>query len=100
MPTTCHRKECSGTAHVLLFASGAQFLAQLTTPGQVIYLCLACGGQVLDVMHAWRDRHRATTPGWLTDDLKADRLPTVLPVEGWSARTKTRFRPRAGVGRP
>jgi hypothetical protein len=66
-----------------------------TEPGQVIYLCLLHGGQVLDVIHAWRNQHRATVPGWLADDAKADRLPTVLPLQGWAdAGHRRRGRPR------
>jgi hypothetical protein len=96
MPTKCRRRECGSTAHVILFATADQFLGQPANPGQAIYLCLLCGGQTYDAIRAWRNRHRAAVPGWLADDIKADRLPTVLPQQDWSIRRLRPRRPRPG----
>jgi hypothetical protein len=98
MPTSCHRKDCDNDAHVLLFATGHQFLGQAVDPGQAVYLCLAHGGQVYDMIRAWRDHHTVTAPSWLVDDVKNDRLPTILPVERWTVRAKARTR-RPPVGK-
>jgi hypothetical protein len=99
MPTACHRKDCHNDAHVLLFATGHQFLGQPTRPGQAIYLCLGHGGQVYDVLAAWRESRTASTPGWLADDAKANRLPTVLPHQRWTVRRAANPRRPRGASR-
>jgi len=80
---------CREPGHVILYASAERFGPTTTRPGQKLGFCLRHGGELYDVIRAWRSRKRAVTPTWLVDDLKADRLPRVTPLaSGWS-RTPT-----------
>ena len=98
--TSCHLTACDDTAHVVVFATGQQFVSQPTTPGQRILLCLLHGGQLYDVIRAWRRRHSVSAPGWLVDDLKADRLPRVTPDRRWTARSRPRSRRHPSLREP
>jgi hypothetical protein len=102
MPTTrCHLDDCRDVAHVVLYASGNQFAGQPAYDRQPVVLCLKHGGEVYDVIKAWRtlpsgvDHHSiagpalyraAACPTWLVTDLRNDRLPRVSPdPKGWPA---------------
>jgi hypothetical protein len=78
-PTSCHLDTCADTAHVVVFATAAQFAGRPTETGHRILLCLLHGGQVYDAIRAWRRHRSVSAPTWLVDDLKADRLPQVKP---------------------
>jgi hypothetical protein len=106
MPTTrCHLDDCRDVAHVVLYASGNQFAGQPAYDRQPVMLCLKHGGEVYDVIRAWKKvdqiapgfrrhggeigkliRHSAHCPTWLVTDLRNGRLPRVSPdPKGWPA---------------
>lgn len=94
MTTQCYRTDCRGDAHVLLFATGQQFLDQSTNPGQALYLCLTCGGKVYDALRAWRSHQTATVPEWMAGDMKANRMPSLKPFHTSHTRPRNRPSPR------
>jgi hypothetical protein len=96
-PTRCWLDTCRQPAHVILYASGDRLAGLQTRPRQAVQFCLHHGGQVYDVIRAWRKpartmtdvaraNHSAPCPTWLVADLKADRLPRTSPdPKGWPA---------------
>lgn len=100
MPTTrCHLGDCRDVAHVVLYASGDRLAGQPTYNRQPVAFCLKHGGDIYDVMRAWKDSIPsrepasydnkptfAVCPAWLVTDLRNNRLPRVSPdPKGWPA---------------
>ena len=83
MITSCHLPTCTEPSHVVLFASGAVFGGQPTTPAEKIALCLRHGGEVYALIHALRNGKTIAVPGWLASD--RNRLPRITPdPRGWA----------------
>jgi hypothetical protein len=121
VPTTvCFLDNCREVGHVVLYASGDRLAGQITYERQPIVFCLKHGGQVYDVMRAWKKvdamapgfrrnggevgkliRHSAPCPTWLIADLRNDRLPRTSPdPKGWPpASPLALFRNRPQKGR-
>lgn len=95
--TRCWLDTCREPAHVVVYATGDRLGGLATRMRQPVVFCLAHGGQLYDVMKAWKAsdhplpdsvnakrRRSSPCPNWLVADLRNGRLPRTSPdPNGW-----------------